>query len=64
MARKQFLTSFLFCFLPILTIYYPISMMSQNLSKTGTLDPAWAVWSANAVMGMASSYFLRRVMLR
>lgn len=62
MARKQILTSFLFCFLPILTVYYPITMMTQNLSKIGTLDPAWAVWSANGVMGIAASYFMRRVL--
>lgn len=62
MARKQILTSFLFCFLPILVVYYPITMMTQNLSKIGTLDPSWAVWSANGVMGLAASYFLRRVM--
>ena len=62
MARKQVLTSFLFCFLPILTVYYPITMMTQNLSKIGTLDPSWAVWSANAVMGLFATYFLRRVM--
>lgn len=62
MARKQILTSFLFCFLPILTVYYPITMMTQNLSKIGTLDPSWAVWSANGVMGLAAGYFTRRVM--
>jgi lipopolysaccharide export system permease protein len=62
MARKQILTSFLFCFLPILTVYYPINMMTQNLSKIGALDPSWAVWSANGVMGLAAAYFLRRVM--
>jgi len=62
MARKQFLTSFLFCFLPILVIYYPITMMTQNLSKTGKLDPMWAVWSANAVMTIAAGYFYRKVL--
>lgn len=62
MARKQILTCFLFCFLPILTVYYPITMMTQNLSKIGALDPSWAVWSANGVMGLAATYFMRRVM--
>ncbi|MBI1347650.1 LptF/LptG family permease [bacterium] len=62
MARKQFLTSFLFCFLPILLIYYPVSMMTQNLSKTGKLDPMWAVWSANAIMAVAAGYFFRKVL--
>jgi lipopolysaccharide export system permease protein len=63
MARKQFLTTFLFCFVPILTIYYPINMMTQNLSKIGTLDPSWAVWTANGVMALAATYFLRRVVV-
>lgn len=62
MAKKQFLTSFLFCFLPILLVYYPVSMLTQNLSKTGTVDPGWAVWIANGLIGLASSYFLRRVL--
>jgi lipopolysaccharide export system permease protein len=61
MARNQFLTSFLFCFVPILIVYYPISMMLVNLSKTGSINPAWAVWIANGVVGLAAIYFLRRV---
>jgi lipopolysaccharide export system permease protein len=61
MARKEFLTSFLFCFLPILVFYYPISMMTQNLSKTGKFDPLWAVWLANGLMLLAAGYFFRRV---
>lgn len=61
MARKEFLTSFLFCFLPILIVYYPVSMLTQNMSKTGSLDPTWAVWTANGLLGLAASYFLRRV---
>ena len=63
MARKQFLTSFLFCFLPILLVYYPITIMTQNMSKTGQLDPAWAVWMANGLMLIAAGYFFRRVLL-
>ena len=61
MARKQFLTSFLFCFVPILVVYYPITMMTQNLSKTGQLDPTWSVWTANGLMLLAAGYFFRRV---
>jgi len=62
MARKQFLTSFLFCFTPILVVYYPVTMMTQNLSKTGQLDPTWAVWTANGLMLLASGYFFRKVL--
>jgi lipopolysaccharide export system permease protein len=62
MARKQFLTSFLFCFLPILLVYYPISMMTVNLSKTSQLDPTWAVWCANGALGLAALFFFRKVL--
>lgn len=60
MAKKQFLTSFLFCFAPILAFYYPIWIMSRNLSQTGVLDPRWAVWCANAVLFVPGLYVLRR----
>ena len=62
MARNQFLTCFLFCFIPILLIYYPISIMSLNLAKTGTVDPAWAAWVANGLIGVVAAYVLRRVL--
>jgi lipopolysaccharide export system permease protein len=62
-GAKQFLTSFLSVFTPILLVYYPVAMMTQNLSKTGTLEPSVAVWSANALMLVASAVFLRRVSL-
>jgi len=62
MAKKQFLTSFLFCFVPILVVYYPVSMMTQNMSKAGQLDPTWAVWLANGLMGIAAAMFIRRVL--
>jgi lipopolysaccharide export system permease protein len=62
MGTRQFLTSFLFCFVPILVIYYPVSMLTQNLSKAGQLDPTWSVWSANALMFVVAAYFFRRVL--
>lgn len=62
MAKKQFLTTFLFCFLPILTVYYPIAMMSQNLSKSGQFDPMWSAWLANGTLLIAALYYIRRVL--
>lgn len=62
MAKKQFLTSFLFCFVPILVIYYPISIMTVNMSKSGQADPLWTVWCANAVLLAASGVVFRKVL--
>ena len=63
MAKNQFLTCFLFCFLPILTVYYPIAMMTQNMSKTGAIDPMWSAWLANATLLCAGVYYIRRVLV-
>ena len=63
MAKNQFLTCFLFCFLPILTVYYPIAMMTQNMSKTGAIDPMWSAWLANATLLCAGIYYIRRVLV-
>jgi lipopolysaccharide export system permease protein len=60
-AKKQFLTSFLFVFTPILVVYYPVAMMTQNMSKAGSLEPSIAVWAANALMLLAAVFFLRLV---
>jgi lipopolysaccharide export system permease protein len=61
MARKQFLTSFMFCFAPILLVYYPLSLMSQNLSRTGMADPTYTVWVGNLVLLLAALFALRKV---
>lgn len=61
-GRKQFLTSFFMCFLPILLIYYPVVLLMMNLSKTNTVSPVWAMWVGNLVMCMAGAVTLRKVL--
>lgn len=61
MAKNQFLTSFLFCFVPILVVYYPLSMMAQNLSKVGKVDPSWAVWLPNGALTLGFLYIIRQL---
>jgi lipopolysaccharide export system permease protein len=60
--RRQFLTSFALCFLPILALYYPIALLMMNLSKSGSVDPAWAMWIANALLLAAAVWVLRSVL--
>lgn len=60
-ARRQFITSFILCFLPILLIYYPVLFLMINLCKNGTLEPWWSLWLPNAVLAMAGLYVLRKV---
>lgn len=60
-ARRQFITSFIMCFLPILLIYYPVTFLMANLCKTGTVAAWWSMWVPNAIIGVASIVVLRRV---
>ncbi len=60
-ARRQFITSFILCFLPILLIYYPVLFLMINLCKNGTLEPWWSLWLPNAVLATAGLYVLRKV---
>lgn len=61
-ARTQFLTSFLCCFVPIITGYYPLVLALMVQSKSGRVDPHWAMWVGNAVLGLVAAYVLRRVL--
>lgn len=60
-ARRQFITSFIMCFLPILLVYYPVMFLVTNLSRNGTLDPLWAMWIPNVLLSLWGLYVLRRV---
>lgn len=61
-ARRQFLTSFILCFVPILTVYYPLVLGMQNLCKTGQANPVWAMWVGNAALLVAGLVILRKVL--
>lgn len=60
-AKQQFLTNFIMCFLPILLVYYPVTFLMMNLSKSGSVEPWWAMWVANVVIGIGGLFYLRRV---
>jgi len=60
-ARRQFITAFIMCFLPILLVYYPITFLMGNLGKIGTVDPTWGMWVPNAILAVAGWFVLRKV---
>lgn len=61
-AKRQFLTSFFLCFMPIVFVYYPIVMLMMNQSKSGKFDPMWAMWVGNAIMMIAGLTLFRRAL--
>ena len=60
-AQRQFITAFIMCFLPVLLVYYPLMFLMVNLGKSGTVDPAWAMWVPNLVLAVAGGTVLRKV---
>lgn len=60
-AQSRFLTSFLYCFVPIVTGYYPLVLGMMAQSKKGHLDPMWAMWIGNAALACVGLWLLRRV---
>jgi len=60
-AKSQFLTSFLYCFVPIVAIYYPLILGIMTQSKKGNIDPSWGMWLGNAALLAAAFVILRRV---
>jgi lipopolysaccharide export system permease protein len=63
-ARRQFLTAFFLCFLPILLIYYPVVLLMMNLAKTGAVNPAWAMWIGNGILLVGAIFILRLTVQR
>lgn len=61
-GRRQFLTSFFLCFMPILLIYYPIVMLMLNLCKNGVVEPSYGMWTGNVILFVCGFFTLRKVM--
>lgn len=59
--RRDFLTNFMTCFLPIMLLYYPLVLGLLNLSKYGQIRPT-ALWLPNLGLALLAVLVLRRVM--
>lgn len=59
-ARRDFLSAFISCFLPIIVVYYPLILGGVNMAKEGTLR--WhAVYYGDVLLFAAGILFIRRV---
>ncbi len=54
------LTNFFVCFVPILAVYYPLLMLSEDLSTSGKLWPI-SFWMSNTVFIVSGIFLLRRI---
>jgi lipopolysaccharide export system permease protein len=51
-SRSDYLSSFITCFLPIVLLYYPLSLAGIGMAKEGKLPIIPLVWGPNAVIGL------------
>lgn len=49
-SKSDYLSAFITCFLPIVTLYYPLLLCGINFAKTATVPPVLAIWPANTLM--------------
>ena len=60
-GQTQFLTSFLYCFVPIVAAYYPLMLGVMSQAKSGVLDPTYTVWIGNVGLLIAGIYSIHRL---
>lgn len=59
--RRDYLSAFVTCFLPIIVMYYPLIMLGINLGKEGRVNPLYFMWVGNGVMGLIGLLLLWRL---
>jgi lipopolysaccharide export system permease protein len=62
-ARRDFLSAFMTCFLPIITVYYPLMLFGTNLSKEGMrlvpwMEPYSSLWIGNLILAVLAGLVL------
>jgi lipopolysaccharide export system permease protein len=60
-ARRDFLSAFMTCFLPIIGLYYPLMLVGTNLGKEGLLQPIYSLWIGNVLLAVMAGFVLPSV---
>jgi lipopolysaccharide export system permease protein len=60
-AKRDFLSAFMTCFLPIIGLYYPLMLVGTNLSKEGLLPPVISLWIGNVLLAILAGFVLPSV---
>ncbi len=60
-AKRDFLSAFMTCFMPIIGLYYPLMLVGTNLSKEGLLAPIYSLWIGNVLLAVMAGFVLPSV---
>jgi lipopolysaccharide export system permease protein len=62
-SKRDYLSAFITCFLPIVLLYYPLLLCGINLTRNGQGNPVLNLWACNLAM-IAISFILLRQSIR
>ena len=60
-AKRDFLSAFMTCFLPIIGAYYPFMLLGVNLGKEGQVAPEIALWIGNFILAIGAGLVYPRI---
>jgi lipopolysaccharide export system permease protein len=60
-AKRDFLSAFMTCFLPIIGLYYPLMLFGTNISKEGIMPPLASLWIGNVLLSLLAMLVLPSV---
>lgn len=61
-AKRDFLSAFISCFLPIILLYYPLMLLGINMGKEDTMNPLVALWTGNVMLAIIAGFVMPPVM--
>jgi lipopolysaccharide export system permease protein len=61
-SKRDYLSSFITCFLPVVLVYYPLLLTGHSLVRAGRLPPAPGLWLCDIVAGLIGFFLLRRLL--
>ncbi|GAC1465049.1 MAG: LptF/LptG family permease [Isosphaeraceae bacterium] len=57
-ARRDFMSAFISCFVPIIILYYPLMLLGVNLGKEDVVPPVLALWGGNVLLSVLAGLVL------
>jgi lipopolysaccharide export system permease protein len=60
-SKSDYLSSFITCFLPIVFVYYPLTLCGTGFAKDGKFDPVILIWGPNVLMGLVGLFLFWRL---
>jgi lipopolysaccharide export system permease protein len=61
LSKSDYLSAFITCFLPIVTIYYPLMFCMYDMGRAGKLPPYLVIFNADLLMLIAGGILFRRL---